>query len=171
MSPTGSSTTRSLMNRRILLALKTIKLPKLKVMSKLCPTTIHCCLLLEILLKTLLRLKNQTWTTNKFVLCWLHHGTYRSEKQLRNDRKFITQKKRRIDVQFISRSELHRHRETCFVFTSAEKVELRRVFRESNLLMFEGVMDRFSDSLTRQMCEDLFFMEMEITCLLKQDPN
>ena len=37
MSLTGSSTTRSLLNRRILLALKTIRSPKLRVMSKLCP--------------------------------------------------------------------------------------------------------------------------------------
>ena len=43
MSPTGSSTTRSLMNRRIVPTLKTIRLPKLRVMSKLCPTTSHCC--------------------------------------------------------------------------------------------------------------------------------
>ena len=68
--------------------------PKLRVISKLCPTTSHCCLLLKILLKALLRLKMQTWTTNKFVLCWLHHGTYRSEKQVRNDRKFITLKEK-----------------------------------------------------------------------------
>ena len=81
VSPTGSSKTRSLLNRRILPALKTIRLPKLRVMSKLCPTTSHSCLLLKILLKALLRFKKQTWATNKFVLCWLHHGTYRSEKR------------------------------------------------------------------------------------------
>ena len=56
--------------------------------------TSHCCLGLKILLKALLRLKKQTWTTNKFVLCWLHHGTYRSEKQVRNDQKFITLKEK-----------------------------------------------------------------------------
>ena len=27
---------------------------------------------------------------NNFVLCWLHHCTYSSEKQVQNDRKFIT---------------------------------------------------------------------------------
>ena len=47
MSPTGSSTTRSFMNRRILLAPKTIRLPRLGVMSNLCPTTSHYCLLLN----------------------------------------------------------------------------------------------------------------------------
>ena len=34
MSPTGSSTTRSLMNRRVLPALKPIRLPKLRMTSK-----------------------------------------------------------------------------------------------------------------------------------------
>ena len=58
------------------------------------PTTSHCCLLLKFLLKALPRLKKQTWTTNKFVLCWLHHGTYWCEKQLQNDRKFIILKKK-----------------------------------------------------------------------------
>ena len=27
---------------------------------------------------------------SNLVLCWLHHCTYRSEKQVQNDRKFIT---------------------------------------------------------------------------------
>ena len=33
---------------------------------------------------------NRTWTKSKFVLCWLHHCTCRSEKQMRTDCKFIT---------------------------------------------------------------------------------
>ena len=36
------------------------------------------------------RPRNRTWTTSNFVLCWLHHCTCRSEKQLQNDRNFIT---------------------------------------------------------------------------------
>ena len=36
------------------------------------------------------RTRNRTWTISNFVLCWLHHSTYRSEKQERNDHKFIT---------------------------------------------------------------------------------
>ena len=56
--------------------------------------TSHCCLRLKILLKALRRLKKQTWTTNKFVLCWPHHGIYRSEKQVRNVHKFITLKEK-----------------------------------------------------------------------------
>ena len=31
-----------------------------------------------------------------FVLCWLHHCTYRSEEQLQNDRKFITLKEKNL---------------------------------------------------------------------------
>ena len=33
---------------------------------------------------------NRTLMTNDFVLCWLHHCTYRSEKKMRNDHKFVT---------------------------------------------------------------------------------
>ena len=36
------------------------------------------------------RSRNRTLKTNNFVLCWLHHCTYRSEEQVQNDRKFIT---------------------------------------------------------------------------------
>ena len=32
----------------------------------------------------------KSFGTGKFVLCWLHHGIYRSEKQVRNDHTFIT---------------------------------------------------------------------------------
>ena len=42
--------------------------------------------------KALLRHKMQTLMTQNFVLCWLFHDTYRNEKQVRNDRKFITLK-------------------------------------------------------------------------------
>ena len=47
---------------------------------------------------------------SNFVLCWLHHCTDRSEKQVQNDREFITLM-RKLDVQFISRSD--KYRETC----------------------------------------------------------
>ena len=36
------------------------------------------------------RSRNRTLTTSNFVLGWLHHCTCRSEKQVQNDRKFIT---------------------------------------------------------------------------------
>ena len=49
------------------------------------------------------------------------------------------------------------------------RFESRRIFREreSNL----EVTNRFSDSLTQQMLLSLFLIEIEITCLLKQDPS
>ena len=40
-----------------------------------------------------------------------------------------------------------------------------------NINRFLGVMNRFSDSLTRQMLRNLFLMETETTCLLKRDLN
>ena len=44
---------------------------------------------LMILLRALRRpLLNRMWTMSKFVLCWLHHCTCRSEKQMRTDRKY-----------------------------------------------------------------------------------
>ena len=35
-------------------------------------------------------LQTRTWTMSNFLLCWIHHCTCRSEKQMQNDRKFIT---------------------------------------------------------------------------------
>ena len=62
-----------------------------------------------------------------FVLCWLHHCTYKSEKQLQNDHKSVTLNEKDtgarskcrtitsvwLDVQFISRTEACRYMETC----------------------------------------------------------
>ena len=46
--------------------------------------------------------------------------------------------KKSLDIQFISKSELHEHRRTCCIVFTSEKVESRHIFREreSNLLMF-----------------------------------
>ena len=125
----------------------------------------------KILLKALLRLKKQTWTTNKFVLCWLHHGTYRSEKQVRNDHKLITLEERawcpvhlKVWTSKAQGNLLH-----CF---HIRVIWIKKNFpRENNLLMFQGVMSRFSETLTQQILLSLFLMEIEITCLLKRDPN
>ena len=79
--------------------------------------------------EALLRLKKQTRTTNKLVLCWLHHVTYRSDKQVRNDRMFITLKE---GLMFSSSQGLNfigTSRPVAFFFIS-EKVESRRDFRE-----------------------------------------
>ena len=89
--PNWLSTTRS--------SLKRVRFQKLRTRAKSWYTirshyhiTSRCCLRLEILWKALLCTRKQTWTTNKFVLCWLHHDISRSEKQVRNDSKFITLK-------------------------------------------------------------------------------
>ena len=171
MSPTGSLKTRSLLNRRILPTVKTIRLPKLRVMSKLCPTTSHSCLLLKILLKALLRLKKQTWTTNKFVLCWLHHSTYRSEKQVRNDRKFITLKREGLMSSSSQELNFIGTRRSVALFSHRRRLSQDAFSERATLLMFEGVMNRFSEIPSSRMFRNLFLMQIEITCLLKQDPN
>ena len=43
--------------------------------------------------------------------------------------------------------------------------------KESNLLMFQEVMNRFSEMLTQRMLQNLFLEETEITCLLKREWN
>ena len=73
--------------------LKRVRFQKLRI-SSLYHKPSHYCLRPKILLKALPRLKKQTWTTNLFVLHWLHHGTCRSEKQVRNDHKFISLKEK-----------------------------------------------------------------------------
>ena len=69
--------------------------------------------------------------------------------------------KRRLDVQFISKSELHKHRRTCCIVFTSEKVESRRIFREREqpVAFFKGVMNRFSEILTPRMLRNIFFME------------
>ena len=84
MSPTRSSSSRPLMNRKLCRLLKTARLPKSTITSNLCPTTSHCCLPLKILLKAVLRLKKQTWTTNKFVRSW--HHQYLPEREASAER-------------------------------------------------------------------------------------
>ena len=88
VSPAGLSTTRSSLSKRLSTLLKRGRFQKLRT-SSLYPTTSHFCLRL-FQTKALLCLKKQTWTTSKLVLCWLHHGIGRSEKQARNDHTFIT---------------------------------------------------------------------------------
>ena len=97
----STSLSRSSLNKRVLTLpkitsttlLKRVRFQKLRI-SSLHHTTSHWGLRPKIPLKALPRLKKQTWTTNKFVLCWLHHCTCRSETQVRNDHKFITLKEK-----------------------------------------------------------------------------
>ena len=84
-------------------------------------TTSHCCLRPKVPLKALLRLKKQTY---KFVLCWLHNCTCRSEKQVRNDHKFITPKEKVC-------CQVHRH--GSHIGKDWDKTNFQK---ESNLLMF-----------------------------------
>ena len=74
----STSLTRSSLNKRVSTTAR-----------KITSTT-----LLKRVRKALPHLMKETWTTNEFVLCWLHHGTCRSEKQVRNDHKFITLKEK-----------------------------------------------------------------------------
>ena len=94
MSPTGSSTTGSLLNRRILPALKTIRLPKLRVMSELCPTTSYCCHPLKILLKNIATPQEADSDDEQICALLASPGAYQSETQVRNDRKFMTLKEK-----------------------------------------------------------------------------
>ena len=113
-SPTGSSTTRLLMTKR-----KTQR-------------------------KASRRHKKRTSMTNNFELCWLHHCTFRSEKQVQNAHNFITRNEKAwCPVHLKIRS-----------LSVQSRLTLDQFPREANLLMlFLGVRNRFSDSLTRKCCE------------------
>ena len=76
------------------------------------------------------------WTTNKFVLCWLHHGIYRSEKQVRTITN-ISLWKRRIAVNFIWKSELHLRRETCGMALISEKIGTSRIVERATCWCFQ----------------------------------
>ena len=59
--------------------------------SNRCSSTDREKLRLAILLRALrLSLMCRIWTMSKFVLCWLHHFTYRREKQVPTDHEFVT---------------------------------------------------------------------------------
>ena len=80
---------------------------------------------------------------------------------------------RKLDVQFISRSD--KYRKPVALFSShnrlnQESVSDREDFSEG-LNRFLGATNLSSDSLTRQMLRNLFLMEIEIICLLKRDLN
>ena len=59
-----------------------------------CPSTSLFYLQPKTQRKASRRHRKRTSMTNNFVLCWLHHCTYRSEKQVQDDRKFITLKEK-----------------------------------------------------------------------------
>ena len=116
--------------------------------------------------------------TNHFVLCVLHHCTYRSEEQVQNDHKFITLNKKtgyhseQENLMSSSSQDPTSTGKPVAVFSSQNRLNQDHFPTETNLLMlFVGVTNRFSDFLTRQMLQNPFLMEMEITCSLKRDLN
>ena len=80
-----------------------------------------------------------------------HNCTYRSEKTMRNDHKFITLHEK-LDVQFISRSGTHR--ETCRVVFKQKQVASRNVFPWRRFFLWDinrflGAINLSLDSLIR----------------------
>ena len=125
----------------------------------------------KILLKALLRLKKSTWTTNKFVLCWLHHGVYRSEKQVQNDHKLINLKEKvwcQVHLKVWSSWAQGKLRHGAHIRKDWVKTNFQK---ESNVLFFKGVVNQFSETLTQRMLRNLSLMESETTCLLERDLN
>ena len=107
MSPAGLSTTRSSLSKRL---------------------TSHCCLRLEIPLKALLCRRRLGRRTNS---CSADFTTVLAEATSKCGT--ITNLplwKRRVAVNFISKSELHRHKETCNIAPTSGKIGTRRIFRE-----------------------------------------
>ena len=84
LPPATGSTTRSLMTRRTCSSLE------MRIVSNPCLATSRFYLQPKTPRKASRRHTKRTSRTNKLVLCWLHHGTYRSEKQVQNDLNFIT---------------------------------------------------------------------------------
>ena len=76
-----------LTTRRTCTSPKTIRSLNSRVVSSLCPTTSRFYFQPMAQRKASRRHRNRTSMTNKFVLCWLHHGIHWSEKQVRNDHK------------------------------------------------------------------------------------
>ena len=80
--------------------------------------------------------RNLTKTTNNFVLCWLHHCTYRSEEQVQNDRKLY-----------------HSERENLMLSSSQDLTSTGKVvavFSSQNRFNQDTFSDRDEFSLRRQ---------------------
>ena len=96
----STSLTRSSLNKRVLTLpkipsttqLKRVRFQKLMISSL--PYNQSVLSSSQDSMESLATPQEADWTTNKFLLCWLHHGTWGSEKQLRNDHKFITLKEK-----------------------------------------------------------------------------
>ena len=144
------------------------------VVSSLCPTTSRFYFQPMAQRKASRRHRNRTSMTNKFILCWLHHSIYRSEKQVRNDHKFITPHEKAWSVHLkIRQSEVQGNLSQCFqvrVGWIKTHFPIETKLPE-NINRFLGVMNRFSDSLIWQTLRDLSLLETESTCMLKRELN
>ena len=164
MRLTGSSTTRMLVTRRTGTWRKTIRSLNLRIyVSNLCPTTSRFYLQPMTRQKASRRHRNRTSMTNNFVLCWLHHCTYRSDELVQNDLKFITLnekawwqvhlKIRQPEVQ--GNLWVQGNLSPCFHIREGW-IKTRFPIETNfpwNINRFLGVTNRFSDSLTGKCCE------------------
>ena len=89
------------------------------------PSVTSASILLRVLLLPLL---NRIWTMSRYGTCWLHHCTYRREKQVQTDDKFITPAQRKLCVKFMSFPS--KCRETCSCVLTQKKVESRISLRQ-----------------------------------------
>ena len=119
------------------------------------------------------RLRTRTWTMSKFVLCWLHHCTYRSEKQMWIDRNrenlmssssqvpksrgklvALFQAKNRLNQETVSDREDFPFRHTSTGFGSNEPF-----FRFSNLVTCIGELQRETYSQRLELADAHFGSE------------
>ena len=172
----GSWPTGSLITRRTCTSLKTISSLNLRIVSNLRPTTRHFKFQPITRRKATRRHQNRTSMTNNFVLCWLHHCTYRSEEQVQNDHKLITLNEKTWWPVSSSQDP-----------TTGGTGKLVEVFSSQSRLNQDTLPHRDQFSLQHQQGfgsnepissfsnpangRNLFLMETEITCLLKRDLN
>ena len=163
MSLTRSSTTRLLITRRTCTSQKMIRSLNLRTVSNPCPTTSRFYLQPITRRRGSRRHRNRTSMTNNFVLCWLHHFTYRSEEHVQNDHKFITlNEKAWCPVHLKIRQPEEQGnlsiQETA-VFSSQSRLNIdtfsdRDQFSSKHQQVFFGSNEPFSDSPTPQMYQE-----------------
>ena len=112
-------------------------------------------------------------TTSTPEIRWLHHCTYRCEKQVLNVRKFITVNEKTWCPVHLKIRQVQGNLSRCFqakIGWIKKRFPTERIF-PLDINRFSGAMNPSSDSLSGQMLRNLFLMETEFTCLLKQDLN
>ena len=104
---------------------------------------------------------------------WVHHCTYRSEKQVQNDRKFVTLNEKTLCPVHLKIRSVQGNLSHCFqakIGWIKTQFPIERIVLE-DINRFLGAVNLSSDSLTRQMLRNLLLLETEIMCLLKRDLN